>query len=138
MSGICRAAGTLGGVVAVPGAMAGTIEGTTGGVTTTGTEIDAGVVITGNGRLRAGLSVGKQGEGIRSVPFPIGNVYSRMGHRADASPVFSSVANKNFPSLGNGPSYLKTGRSANEVGHKPNVGFQPLPRSIGRGTRASD
>jgi len=61
MSGICRAAGTLGGVVAVPGAMAGTIEGTTGGVTGTGTEIDAGVVITGNGRLRAGLTVGKAG-----------------------------------------------------------------------------
>jgi len=77
-----------------------------------------------------------RGEGVRSVPFPIGNVYSRIGHRA--SPVFSSVANKNFPSLGNGPSYLKTGRSANEVGHKPNVEFQPLPRSIGRCTRASD
>jgi len=59
MSGICRAAGTLGGVVA--GAMAGTIEGTTGGVTGTGTEIDAGVVITGNGRLRAGLIVEEAG-----------------------------------------------------------------------------
>jgi len=62
MSGICRAAGTLGGIVTVPGAMAGTLEGTTsGGVKGTGTEIDAGVVITGNGRLRAGLTVEEAG-----------------------------------------------------------------------------
>ena len=62
MSGICRAAGTLGGIVTVPGAMAGTLEGTTsGGVIGTGTEIDAGVVITGDGGLRAGLTVGKAG-----------------------------------------------------------------------------
>ena len=44
------------------GAMAGTLEGTTsGGVIGTGTEIDAGVVITGNGRLRAGLIVEEAG-----------------------------------------------------------------------------
>ena len=61
MSGICRAAGTLGGIVTVPGAMAGTLEGTTSGGVGTGTEIDAGVVITGNGRLRAGLIVEKAG-----------------------------------------------------------------------------
>ena len=55
MSGICRAAGTLGGIVTVP-------EQTTyGGVIGTGTEIDAGVVITGDGGLRAGLTVGKAG-----------------------------------------------------------------------------
>src|SRR6185295_6608093 len=52
----------IGGIVTVPGAMAGTLEGTTsGGVIGTGTEIDAGVVITGDGGLRVGLTVGKAG-----------------------------------------------------------------------------
>jgi hypothetical protein len=65
-------------MVAVPGAMAGAIAGAIAGTTSglpsdivgsasldgvigTGTEIDAGVVITGNGRLRVGLTVGKAG-----------------------------------------------------------------------------
>ena len=61
-------------MVAVPGAMAGAIARTTSGLPSdivgsasldgvigTGAEIDAGVVITGNGRLRAGLTVGEAG-----------------------------------------------------------------------------
>ena len=60
-----------------------------------------GMIGTGTELGESGTDSGEsRGEGIGSVPFPIGNVYSRIGHRADASPVFSSVANKNFPSLG--------------------------------------
>ena len=86
MSGICRAAGTLGGIVTVPGAMAGTLEGTT-----------PGCVIGGDKRgwgTKSGTDSGEsRGEGVRCVPFPIGNVYSALWGPEGAKRMISRTPN---------------------------------------------